>query len=503
MSDNQDVVLKRPKAMVIDQYALAKMMSAKVDKIKTENFGVKITKEKIIEMLERPVKNEKKIRKLSNDLYEKNTNYKRLIEHFADMLLLYYVLEPYNIDTNKLNVDNFKKEYEKTLIYIDNMNIEHEIGKIIEKILVNDVFYGYELMNENSYFIQELNPDYCKISSIEDGVFNFEFDFSIFDKDEKLLESYPKEFKTIYNKLTRSKNGSKKRGRRKDGIMWQELNPKNTICIKANEIIKYCIPPFCGVFTDLYDIADYKALKKAKEEVGNYKIIVGTIPLSDKTDKMKDFAIELDDAIAFHGNAMQNIPPQIGMILSPGIEYKEIQFKQDAVDTDTVAKTTRDYYNSAGVSQLLFNSENGGSIGLNKSIKVDESYMFNILRQIERWFNRKLKYLNTKYDYRIRFLNITAYNQDEYFDSKFKAAQYGFPTKLESCVALGIKQSSIESMTFLENDILQLPDKFIPLKSSHTQPGEDEGGRPEKDEDDLTESGVKTKDKEDNDDRAK
>ena len=53
------------------------------------------------------------------------------------------------------------------------MNLQHEFIKITTTILREDIFYGYEYSTKDSYFIQKLNPDYCQISSIEDGCFNF------------------------------------------------------------------------------------------------------------------------------------------------------------------------------------------------------------------------------------------------------------------------------------------------------------------------------------------
>lgn len=43
---------------------------------------------------------------------------------------------------------------------------------------------------KDSYFIQKLNPDYCQISSIEGGCFNFAFDFNYFKTYPEKLKQY-------------------------------------------------------------------------------------------------------------------------------------------------------------------------------------------------------------------------------------------------------------------------------------------------------------------------
>ena len=55
------------------------------------------------------------------------------------------------------------------------------------------------------------------------------------------------------------------------------------------------------------------------------------------------------------------------------------------------------------------------------------------------------------------------------------------------------------AMNFLEEDCLQLSSKFKPLSSTYTQTGNDKSGKPEKDETELTDEGLKTRDQDKND----
>ena len=59
--------------------------------------------------------------------------------------------------------------------------------------------------------------------------------------------------------------------------------------------------------------------------------------------------------------------------------------------------------------------------------------------------------------------------------------------------SLGIDQSKMGALLDYENEILGLPDRLIPVSSSHTQTAEDEGGRPESEEP-LSDEGQKTRD---------
>ena len=153
------------------------------------------------------------------------------------------------------------------------MNIKHEMLKCLQVAVREGVFYGYEYSTDDSYFIQKLDPDYCKISGIEDGVFTFKFDFQYFERDESILDNYANEFRTMYNKY---KNSSKlrKAGKTED-LRWQELNSERSICIKTDETILFPFPPFVGVLQDVYDIQDYKALKRQIVRCRITQLLVG------------------------------------------------------------------------------------------------------------------------------------------------------------------------------------------------------------------------------------
>ena len=77
-----------------------------------------------------------------------------------------------------------------------------------------------------------------------------------------------------------------------------------------------------------------------------------------------------------------------------------------------------------------------------------------------------------------------------------KACQYGVPMVSYYCASQGLGQAEMDCMNFLENDILDIKNTFIPLQSSSTQSASsdskgatDEGGAPMKDAGDLSESG--------------
>jgi len=434
-------------------------------------------KEDIIKYLQSPVTSGKIIRQISRLLYNLSPQYKRLIHYVSDMARYDYII---NINNNKiieLPKENILKKYLKTTKYVEDMNIKHEFSKITKTSFVEDVFYGYDYSTNYSYFIQPLNPDYCRLNGWADGVRTFQFNFSFFSntKNQKLLETYyAPEFKEKYD-LYREKGQE---------YRWQELSVENSVCIKLNEELDYPIPFFASIFPDIFDLQDYKLLKKAKEELQNYVVLVAKIPYRKDADKANDFALHLDEAITFGNRAMQQLPDQVGFILSPYEDIKDIHLgDKNKIENNPVADAEKSFWNSSGVNQAIFNSDKITEESIRKSIVSDETIIFNLYRQYERWLNRKLK-LSLDDNFKVKILNTTEMNYGEVYKRLKEAASYGIPVKREVCGSLGMSPLEVQYSTTLENDILGLQDKFIPLTSANTlSPDKKDSNRPPRETD--------------------
>src|SRR5690606_36045950 len=129
---------------------------------------------------------------------------------------------------------------------------------------------------------------------------------------------------------------SKKQRKKGVNLQWQEIDSENTICLKTDETIVYPFPPFAGVFAEVYEIQDYKALKKANSEMQNYALISGKIPMNDKSDTANDVKVTLDTAIEFGNKIVSELPDQVGFMLSVFDDMQLFKLNDDKVGTDKV-----------------------------------------------------------------------------------------------------------------------------------------------------------------------
>lgn len=299
-----------------------------------------------------------------------------------------------------------------------------------------------------------------------------------------------------------SLNSSARVGSGSTGVLrWIELDSPTSFAIKCNaDILNYALPPFAGILGDIFDIDKYKNLKLDKTELENYAMLAMKIPLTEDGS----WGIDLTKARDFFNNMDAVLPDEIGAVLTP-MDIEKISFERSrADDADTVVEAEQNLFTAAGVSSLLFNNAKASANALLLSIKADQSITYGIVKSIEDAINRYIQAQNYGKHFKVNFLDCSPYNRKELGDAYLKAASYGLPTISMYAASQGLGQAELDGMSFLESDVMGLQEMFRPLRSSaqmsttESNGATDEGGAPQKDIGELTDSGEQ--DREDGDD---
>lgn len=441
------------------------------------------TKDNITTYLSNPYTYEKQLRKAAVYIYGASPHFRRLIQYFVGLSDLSYIVEPYRIDPKKANIKTVNNNYRKVLNMLSSMSIKTQFPKILTVCLREDVFYGTAWITADNITIQQLPSDYCQISSVEGNVPNVTFDFSYFDAHGNLLDYYPKEFKTKYNVYKKNRMSR-----------WIELDSPTSFAIKCNaDILDYAIPPFAGIFREIYELEDYRQLKLTKTALENYAMLAMKLPMSDDGS----WGIDLDKAKEFWRNLDAVLPEEVGSVLTP-MPIDKISFERTHTgDTDTISSAEQNLFTAAGVSSLLFNNEKASANALLLSIKADQSITYGIVKSIEDAVNRIIQAQSYGKNFRVNFLDVSPFNRKEAGDAYLKAASYGLPTISAYAASQGIGQAELDCMSFLEGRVLGLQDLFRPIQSSSqvsssdvdSNAATDEGGAPTKDISELSDSG--------------
>ena len=466
--------------------ALNKIIMRDLNGTNTSPTFYKYTKDQINTYLQNPYTNKKSLRDAAIYIYNASSHFRRLIQYFVSLSDLAYVLSPFRIDTSKANAKTLASQYRRTLNLLSAMDVKNQFPKILTVCLREDVFYGTMWVTSDSITIQQLPSDYCDIAVIEGNVFNVSFDFSYFDSNSAYLPLYPAEFTTKYNQYQSNRSG----------MRWQELDSPTSFAIKCNvDIPNYPVPPFVGIFRDIYDLEDYRSLKLTKTELENYAMLVMSLGVDDEGDWVLDY----NKAKEFYQNLDAVLPEEVGSVLSP-MPIEKISFERTHVgDTDSIAEAEQNLYTSAGVSSLLFNNERASGNALALSIKADQAITYGIVKSIEAMVNRFIQSYSYGKNFKVTFLDCSPFNRAEMGEQYLKACQFGLPMVSYYCASQGMGQDEMDCMAFLENDVLGLKERLIPLQSSSTQSGDsgsNDGGRPEEDVEDLSDAGEASREQE-------
>lgn len=464
----------------------AKMSLTDTSKKSNRNNNLDIDSEKLEQWLTAPVKYQEQLRQLSNYFYHVSPIYKLVIRYMAQMPSYAFSLSP-SVISKSMKDKDIREEYLRASLDIDNLNLPSELVKIALVCFKEDTYFGYEVKNSDSSFFLQLEGKYCRISSIEDGVFNFSFDFRYFDANKEALDNYPAEFKRMYEQA------------KKDREYWRELDSRRTICIKVNSEIFHSIPPFATMMQAILDLKDYKKINKMKAKNENFMAFIQKIPLDAKGTDINKFLIDLDLAATFHDMAEDTLPEGVGVITSP-MEMEAIKTEKSKTDSDVVNNAYRESFRDAGVSEFLFNSDKNTSVGLAKSIMTDEETIFSLYRQIERWVNRRIKQRNYINEYSFKIMDFTIFSKEKFSAELLKMAQYGVPVKMELGALVGLTPNQFINKVHLENNLFQLHEILIPVASSHNQRNggtalDKKAGRPPKSDDEISDSGMINKEK--------
>ena len=214
-------------------------------------------------------------------------------------------------------------------------------------------------------------------------------------------------------------------------------------------------------------------------------------------DEDGNWGIDFEKAEKFWRNLDAVLPEEVGSVLTP-MPINKISFEKSNVgDVDTVADAEQHMFTAAGVSSLLFNNAKASANALLLSIKSDQALTYGIVKSIQDVVNRLIQAQNFGKNFKVNFLDVSTYNRKEVGEMYLKAATYGIPTISAYAASQGIGQAELDSMSYLETDVLGLQEIFKPIQSStqmssddlDSKAATDEGGAPTKEVGEITESG--------------
>ena len=424
--------------------------------------------------------------KLSRDFFYKDGFYKRILMYYATLLKYTGVLIPNPAPNSSLSDKALQKRYHNAMTYVDKMSLNTLLTNFSLRALINGAYYGILVGKDKEFVVLDLPQGYCR-TNFKDFLGNdvIEFDVQYFntitdvESRKEALALYPKIISSYYKAWVKNKVDTP----------WVIIPTDIGICFPFYD----GAPLFLNVIpaTIQYDEAVETERERELEEIR--KIIVQKIPhLNDG-----GLLFEPDEAEVIHQGTVGMLKGNKNVsVLTTYADVDSIVSRTSSeAANNALEKMVQNIYAEGGVSGELFAAT--GSSALQTSIRNDISLMMMIANKYSRFITNIINRLfgNGSIRFTYSILPISYYNESDYITDTFKLAQSGYSFLLPA-LACGLSQLEFSNLKDLENTVLKLGEKLIPLQSAYTASAKDsennnpEVGRPSLEQEDKAEKTI-------------
>ena len=328
------------------------------------------------------------------------------------------------------------------------------------KALTDGCYYGVKTeVDKNSFVVLDLPAKYC-ISRFKDVYGNdmIEFDLSYFNSitnaeaRKAALTAYPKAISKAYKSWSENKRPDK----------WFVVPSDIGICFPFFD----GRPPLLNIIPASIRYDEAVETERAREEEEIRKILVQQIPhLSDGR-----LLFEPDEAEEIHAGSVGMLRKEQNIsVLTTYGQVSMLSSKTSSDSVDGVLEILENsIYAQGGPSKELFASSGSGALDASK--KVDLAFIMPFANKMATFLTKTLNNVfgNSNITFKFVLLPVTWQNQTEYLENSFKLVGLGY-SALIPAITLGINQKDLVGLKELENDVLKLGEKLIPLSTSYTQ----------------------------------
>lgn len=495
-SETKQVGVRKKKEENDKQFDTYQLKRTCVKEIDYSHIGDKLcgySREQLREFIRVPYRYSKKLISIMQYMYFYSGYFKKVIQYYVNLVKP----DCWTVDTEFLTGDigdidknKLKSDYYNYIREVGAFDLDTTLPKIIFSVFLYDAYFGYVYDTDEGKILFPFAPEDCIIVGYVNGVPRFGVK-KLLSKDKR-LKIYPTEIMSI---LLNPESASTING-------YVDMPIDKTICIKYNDGFDFLHPPFSFIIKEILDLEDFKDIEKAKAENDIYKMLSLEIPV----DQNGRPTMAEPDIANFYAMVADIVAPSIGVFPTP-FKVTPIEFSRNTANNiDNVQNAINEMYSELGISRSLLSGASSGS-ELKTSIEVDASEVYRVLKQVARAINfhcRMRLPINDKYRFTFRFLDITAFNQNDKVDELLKMAQASCPVKTELMAAMGKSPLKMFGNAFMENNVFELANNWEPMQTSYTQSadsGEDseDNGRPAMDENEISDITQNTHDNEGND----
>lgn len=470
--------------------------------LKELNNDAKVpTYEKILKAFETIQDSEDILQSYSEWMKWTEAVYAKTLNYFSNILS--FDLR-YNCKNAEKSSNYQSKEYKQDIKivhkWLDSFDYKRYFKQMVDEMLKSNIVYTWLRDNNSEEYpqraLQILPQKHCIITGNSSVCPLFDFNMGYFLNPSTSLDLYPEVFKDYYNEVFKSEGYDKyypsNPFSKRDGTYsyFHQTSVKDgAFCFIFNDGNFNNVPPFAYLLRSTILNPEIEELQRNKDIASAYALLVGELRIFDGAksgEKPNQWAISPEMVGAFLSKVQSGLRKNVRPVAMPTEETKYMQFV-DSSPLMSTYKYSESAAQGASASTLIYSASKPNQEELRVMVQTDYNLMKNLYYQFNSFMNYFINKKTRKYKFNFEFtgMNYTFYRKEQ-ADLAMKFADKGFVFNSSYYASiLGLKPQEFDRM-LAEGHSGDMINNLSMLINMNTMSS---SGRPQKDSNDLSQSG--------------
>ncbi|MCC4472902.1 hypothetical protein LMB88_04545 [Limosilactobacillus reuteri] len=361
---------------------------------------------------------------------------------------------------------NMKQDFIDMAYVLNQYNIYFWAPYFFKETLIDGVTYWYKIQDSEGISYMKLPMEWCRISSIENGVYRFRIDVSKLKAE--VYDELPEELQSAYD--TYGKGGISADDEDWYDRKWYMVSEKGVaFTFDQNVLVNggVAISPFAAALADSLSLTQAKKNVDIKDQLDTIRIIHSKIPTNSEGVP----TLNLKTAKLFDEQMRSRLPAGVVAVTSPS-NLTNVPLKGSGNDGvyDTVNKQTDQLFYSLGSSAPLFGGSTTSANIVKESVKKDANWIFtNLFPLLENYYNQELSMVKTKGKvvWNMKFIRQSRFTlKDDIANIKDQLTFGG--SRLDYLAACGLTPIEVISKLSFEQQSLDIDSIMVVKPTSNT-----------------------------------
>lgn len=398
----------------------------------------------------------------------------------------------------------YAKDKKAIYKFLDSFDYKAEFTKVTQQVLRNGAgYFSFRQTHGNTKdmkaTLQMLPQKHCMLTGYwEKGVLT-DFDMSLFLQPGVDIDGYAPEFRKYFQKVfgegqTISNYIPSNQFSTRNGVygLWTQT-PPDVIWAFMLDMSDFTAVPFLAPYLkDALLDDEIEMLQRSKDIASAYAILAGEIRLFDNAKsgtKADQFAIAPTTLVDFMRKVKAGLPNEIKAVAMPTENSKFYQYTDGNKDMLTMQLST-----SAGVgsslSRIIYSTDRMSAAELQYAAEAQGQIVKPLYSQYANFLEYFANKMTKKYHFKFHFEGLDyEFDRQARFDRLMKASDKGLVLNESAFAsAMGLEPQMFEH-SLMESKASGWVQKFSQLLLNSNTTAQTEGGRPESNPLDLSDSG--------------